>query len=450
MSHYDCEAAAMRRWRTLVFSSTWLSYWGFYFCRKAFYGLKSSLGQDLDISATELGDIGFVYLTAYTLGQFISAALGHKHGPRVLLLSGMAVSACTNIAFGFADNKWTLMTFMAINGLAQATGWSGNVGTMAAWTTRGERGVVMGFWSTCFQVGGAMATAWAAFWLHNIGWRGAFFTASAVLTAVWLYFYAAQRNRPEDVGLPPLHEDEGEQPEDQKASPEPSQASSMAGIPEPLPEAEPELDDGSSDWLWNRSMITTILLVGSFYFFVKFIRYALWSWTPFFLENNFGLRGDEAGYLSTVFDICGFFGTLTAGILSDKLFSGRRATISMLMLVGMVAGCGLLVWVGQRDVWFFGLAIGVVGFMLFGPDSLLTGAGAMDIGSRRAALAAAGIINGMGSLGSIVQEAIVGRLFDESRGEIGPVLELLFGASLVSLAIISIVVWRNRRGYSDL
>ena len=39
---------------------------------------------------------------------------------------------------------------IAVNGLAQATGWSGNVGTMASWFHKHERGKVMGVWSTNF------------------------------------------------------------------------------------------------------------------------------------------------------------------------------------------------------------------------------------------------------------------------------------------------------------
>ena len=38
------------------------------------------------------------------------------------------------------------------------------------------------------------------------------------------------------------------------------------------------------------------------------------------------------------------------------------------------------------------VSIAVAGFMLFGPDSLLSGVGAIDVGSKEGALSAAGII----------------------------------------------------------
>ena len=135
------------------------------------------------INETQLGYIGFAYLLCYTIGQFTSVASGRLLGARNLLLVGMAASVVTNVVFGFAANVWTIMAFMAINGFAQATGWPSVVGIMANWTTRAERGTIMGVWATCYQFGGVAATAWAAYWLAQQGWRGSFFAASTVLTS---------------------------------------------------------------------------------------------------------------------------------------------------------------------------------------------------------------------------------------------------------------------------
>ncbi len=46
------------------------------------------------------------------------------------------------------------------------------------------------------------------------------------------------------------------------------------------------------------------------------------------------------------------------------------------------------------------------GFLLFGPDALLAGAAAQDAGGPEAAALAAGLVNGIGSVGAIAEEAI--------------------------------------------
>lgn len=437
---------AWKNWRFKVFTSTWLTYFGFYFCRKAFYAVKGTLATDLSITEAELGYIGFTYLLCYTIGQFTAVGAGQKWGARRLLLIGMAVSLTTNIIFGFATNVWTIMAFMGINGFAQATGWPSVVGIMANWTSRSERGTLMGVWATCYQLGGVAATAWAAYWLSVQGWRGAFFAASSVLTIIWFYVYFCVRNRPEDVGLTSIEEEEDAQNSQEKSTQE------------------------GNGRMFSPGVAQTVILVGIFYFFVKFVRYALWSWAPYLLDTQFGLDADTAGYMSILFDLFGFAGAFFAGFMSDWLFQGRRTVISILMLVGMLIGCCVLFWAGtmvdnpvfgpDTVLLVCGAGLSIIGFMLFGPDSLLTGAGAMDLGSKKSALAAAGIINGMGSVGSMTQEIVLPKVMEYSKDGVSfagmqltateSTFAVLILASALSIFPLLIVHLRNKQGKSDL
>ena len=417
-------AEEMRLWRRRILVSTWLAYAGLYFCRKPFYLAKATLAEDLNLNVADLGDAGIAYLICYTIGQYTTAALGHRHGARKLLLTGILTSIGCNIAFGFANNYWTLLCFMSLNGFAQATGWPTVVGTIGQWTKRSERGTLMGLWGTCYQLGGVAANMWAAFWLARQGAKGAFLAASAVLMLVWLVVYFFQRDTPADVGLPPVEEAEEAQ----------SEAGGASGAASP----------------WTRALVINIALIGTFYFGVKFVRYAIWSWAPFFLEKNFGLGPDDAGYLSTLFDLAGFAGVVVAGFMSDKLFNGKRALPSFIMLFGMMLGCAGLFSFGGESTFAFGICLAVIGFMLFGPDSLLSGAGAVDVGSPKTAVAAAGIINGTGSLGAVVQELVVSRLYEQNPGDVTPVFATLWGAALFSLVVLGFLLFRNRTGKANI
>jgi OPA family sugar phosphate sensor protein UhpC-like MFS transporter len=418
---------ALHVWRIRIFISTWICYAGLYFCRHAFYMAKGDLTEKLGIDAGTLGTIGLIYLAAYALGEFNSAAVGSRVGPRRLLLAGMAVSLSANIAFGFATSARTFMIFMALNGVSQATGWSGNIGTLAHWFRQQERGRVMGVWSTCYQIGGALARGFAAFMLGIGGLRWGFWGGASVLAAVWIAFFIMQRNRPEDVGLPAL-DDAQEQPEQADARP--------SSVTTPT-----RLDAG---------LLLTIGLMGCFYFFVKLVRYALWSWAPYFLQLHFKLPKNKAGYFSTIFDICGFIGVIVAGFLSDLVFGGRRAVLSLLLIVGLAASTVLLWLAGANSLPMFGLSIGLIGFCLYGPDSLISGAGAIDVGSRKYAIAAAGMINGMGSLGPVLQEVVIGNMYKNNPGDLASILGLLTGAAVVATVLMGLLVLRARQGKCNL
>lgn len=409
---------ATRKWRIRVFTATWLSYAGFYLCRKPFFIAKGTLEDTFGWDPEQLSWIGMAYLVAYAGGQFLAAALGSKYGPRLLLLVGMAVALGANAALGVSNTWGMFAAFMIINGLAQATGWSGNVGAMAAWFARRERGTVMAFWATNFQVGGVAANALAAWALGAFGLSWSFFAGSIVMLFVWGYFLLFQRDAPEDVGLPPLHD---------------ADAANVIGA------------DGG----WTRDAMVSVALLGATYFFIKFIRYALWSWAPYLLQRHFGLAGDEAGFASTVFDVAGIAGVLSLGILSDRVFGGRRVKISMVYLLIMIGACVALQAAGGTSVTFFVVCLGVIGFGLYGPDAILTSAGAIDIGSKERAVAAAGIINGMGSIGAVLQEFVLGRVLADGEG-LNMVFVLLLGSACMATLLLSVLLYRSRSGRADL
>jgi OPA family sugar phosphate sensor protein UhpC-like MFS transporter len=409
---------AHHRWRARVFMATWLSYVGFYFCRQPFSKAKGAIAATTHWDTATLGNIWAAYLIAYAVGQFLASAMGPRLGPRRNVLLGMAVSVAVTLAMGTAP-AWPVMAGLALlNGLAQATGWSGNVGTMASWFHKHERGKIMGVWSTNFTVG-ALVPGWVIAAVLGIApWPWCFYSGAVVLAVVWVQFYVLQRTRPEDVGLAAV-DDPVTDGVLTPAAPEPAQLSRDAWI--------------------------NVLLVGGFYFFIKLIRYALWSWVPYFLKTGYGVGDSQAALFSTAFDLAGLPGVLVTGWLSDRYFGSRRGGVSLIMTLGAVASTGLLIAFGGASVPLFVALLAAIGFFLYGPDSLLTGAGAIDIGNRRQATFAAAFISGIGSLGAVVQEFAISRQYRPGEG-LGVVFTMLFCSAVLAAAFCAALVWRNRHG----
>jgi sugar phosphate permease len=409
-----------------VFASTWLSYVGFYFCRKPFSAAKSALGSETHWSATTLGNIWACYLIAYSVGQFLASYMGTKLGPRRNLLIGMAVTTTVTVAMPLSLNT-TLMALLAtLLGLSQATGWSGNVGTMAGWFHKHERGRVMGLWSTNFNIG-ALTSGWVMAWVLGLAtpapWRWTFYTGAIVMTAIYVVFILFQRDRPEDVGLAAI--DDPVTAVDESKTPEPLAIGFM----------------GLSGAQW-----TNLMLVAGFYFFVKFIRYAIWSWAPYFLHIHYGRPEGGANLLATSFDLLGLPGVWATGWLSDKYFGSRRAGIATAMMVGVTIATTLLFIFYDANVWIFIVLLAAIGFTCYGPDALLTRAVAMDIGGARRATFCAAVISGFGSMGSIVQELVIPRVYDPKTGSLQVIFGLLLGCATMGALFCGLLMVRNRRG----
>ncbi|HUS27978.1 MAG TPA: MFS transporter [Kofleriaceae bacterium] len=411
-----------RVWRARVFVATWLSYVGFYFCRKPFSVAKKAMEtQNHWHKAVTVGNIMAAYLIAYAIGQFLSSRIGTKLGPRNNLLIGMALSVLVTLIMGIPLSPWILAGLIAVNGVAQATGWSSNVGTMANWFHKHERGHVMGLWGTNFVVGSISATFALGYLLGDVSpaeqdWQATFFVGAVVLAAIWVLFYYFQRNQPEDVGLP--------------------------AIDDPVTAVDESREQPAENL--TRDQWTNILIVGGFYFFSKLIRYAVWSWSAYFLSSNYKLSGKDAAIYSVLFDIAGIPGIWVTGFLSDRFFKSKRGGIALIMMLCMSVVTLMLVMFGNTSVVVFCLLLGLVGFFLYGPDALLSGAGAMDIGSRKTAMFATATIAMLGALGPIVQEVIIPRFYKED--DLSVVFVILFISALMGSVFCALLVWRNRRG----
>lgn len=366
-----------RRKQLTAFGLSWLAYATYYLGRRGFGVVKKPLHDQLGVSEVALGRIDTAYLTAYSLGQFLSGVLGDHVGARRLVGYGMLLSAAMCAAFGALDSALAFGMVFAVNGLAQATGWPGTTRAMADWTTPETRGSVMAFFSTCYQVGGFAAVWFAGALASAYGWRAAFNGPAVVIAFVAVVIL---------LFLP--------------AAPAPS-TPSVAAAAAPATNMT-ERGDAQRAVVRN----PTIWLFAASYFFIKIIRYILLFWLPYYLSTTLGYSTLEAAGISTAFDAGGLVGVIAIGLLSDRVRLGR-AGLACVWLFGLVLACGAYVLWGASGKLANVVLLAFIGATLFGPDSILCGAAAMDAGGPRAASMATGFVNGIGSIGPILQGLLV-------------------------------------------
>jgi sugar phosphate permease len=405
----------LRRYRLQLFIATWLSYCGFYLVRKVYAVVKLPLKEHFGLDDIQVAWPWTIYLVTYMLGQFLAAWLGRQQESRRILAIGMCVAAACNSGLGaLVDSQaasaflWMCVT-MAIFGLAQATGWPHNVALFANWTRRSERGTLFAVWGTCYQFGAIFGKGLAGFLLGWLGLAWSFYGSSLVLLAFTGYFVLRARERPESAGLTLADEAEPDAP-----APATSEDAKLRHAPLP------------------RAFVVSIVAMGLIYFGFKFLRYALDSWSALILGEHFGMTTSVAAYFSTAFDWVGFLGVLVAGYWSDRIPGARRTPVIFWMTCGCLVATTAMWMVGLTSPVLFVLLLGLIGFMAMGPDSLLAGASAMDVGSRRQAAVAAGVINGLGSIGPILQEPAIGWL-KQNKG-----LDAVFGL-LVAIVFLTTI-----------
>jgi len=417
------------RWRWTIFGVTWLAYAGFYLTRKAFSVVKNELKKPevLGLTKAQMSGMDAAYSAVYALGQFFWGTLGDRYGTRKVILFGMMASIVTAAMMGTLGTVLWMGVLFAFQGLWQASGWAPLGKNMGEFFSRRERGGVMGFWCTSYALGGFIASIIAGYAAKSYGWRYAFFVPAGLLAVIWIVFLLFQKNRPEDVGLPPieLYHAESEALISAKDSPGQEREGTWHIVLEVL---------------HNRM----VWYLGAVYFLVKPTRYLLLFWSPVYIAERMGTDTLQSGWLSGMFDLAGPIGTLAGGIMSDKIFSSKRMPVCVLSLFSLAALMLVFPFIPLSRAGM-GLGMFTMGFLIFIPDSLISGTASIDFGTKKGASTANGVVNGLGSVGQMIGVMLPGSV-ESLLGKghnIWPGIFVGLGISLVLAGLLLAPLWNR-------
>ncbi len=367
-----------------IFAITWLTYAGYYLCRKNLSLVLPVLHGSHVLSAIQLANIVFGYSLFYALGQFGFGFLADGVGAKRVVGGGLLLIVSSNLLLGAHSAFLWLLVFACCNGIGQSTGWSGLVKTMASWFGPDQRGVAMAWWGTNYVLGGFLATIFATWALGGhaplslLGWRRGFIFPAAllmVITAIYL------------LGVPDTREP----------------ATSREELLN-----EPVYDDRASKAeLAALLRAPSLWIIGISYFFLELCRYALMFWLPLYMIEHLKYATRTAGITTSLYELVGVAGAVIAGYVSDHFMQARRAPVCVVMLWGLALVMFLQPTLAQYGIVGVAFAVAAAGVFSYGPDTLLSGAGAQDVGGARAAATASGLIDGIGHLGALFSPYLV-------------------------------------------
>ncbi|KAA0023018.1 MFS transporter [Antrihabitans cavernicola] len=420
-------APSYERWRRQIFAITWIAYAGFYFTRQTFSVAKLGILEDPVLSTTltkgALANLDAVYLAAYAAGQFVWGSVSDRYGPRIVLIGGLAMSAIATLFMGLFPALFLLLPLMIVQGLAQSTGWSGTLKNIAQFFSIGERGRVLGLWSTNYAFGGLVAApflGWVAYSVFD-SFRVAFFTGALVVIGVLVLVLLFQRNTPEDVGLPSIedyHSTEDLPPLDD----------------EPIAESATSL----RETFWAVLRDRMVLTLGASYFLLKPARYAILLWGPVMIaERLHDASNFEAITVPVAFGVAGLVAPVLIGRISDLLFDARRIPACVVSLASLVVALALFgPMTATGNVWVMVAVLAAIGLTIYGADAMISCVAAVDFGTSKHAGAAAGTINGFGSVGAILGGLLPGYFATE---------QLFYGfAGAAFIAMVLLIPHWNR------
>ena len=140
-------------------------------------------------------------------------------------------------------------------------------------------------------------------------------------------------------------------------------------------------------------------------------------WIPFFFEERFHDSEELAGFLETLYEIGGLLGCIAMGVLCD--LTGYRASVVSIVLVLMLPVLYVFNLPSPGANWFYIVLVFCAGFGTSGSSNFLSSVIPVDLAQSskhtgEVLATIVGVIDGCGSFGAALGQAVVRRYVDRS------------------------------------
>lgn len=414
--------ATYKRLRLQVFIGIFVGYAGYYLVRKNF-SLAMPYLIEQGYSKAELGFALSGVSIAYGLSKFFMGSVSDRSNARMFMSLGLTCSALTMIAMGtipFATSSVSVMFVLLLaNGWFQGMGWPPSGRVMVHWFSPSERGTKMAIWNVAHNIGGGLIGPIAIMGMAIFAdWHSIFYVHGFFALGVAAFILLMVRDTPQSQGLCTIEQYHNDYPKTFDYDKSQEQELTAKAI--------------FFEYVLNNKFLWTIALANAF---VYFVRYGVLDWAPTYLGEVKHFSFAQAGWAYAFYEFAGIPGTLLCGWLSDRVFGGRRAPVTIAYML-LTLLCVVVYWQNPPGNPNLDMAMLIgIGFFIYGPIMMI-GVQALDLVPKKAAGTAAGFTGLFGYVGGAVgANIIIGYVVDSAGWDAS--FMLLIGACIASMVLIA-------------
>ncbi|PWC31758.1 MFS transporter [Azospirillum sp. TSO22-1] len=344
------------RWWALF--GVFIGYATYYLVRNNFTFSTPFLVKEFGWTKADVGVISAYMLIAYGLSKGFMSSLADKCDTRRFMAAGLVLSAGANIVLGVVEVYWLFAVIVIANGVFQGMGAGPSFIIISKWFPRKMRGSVGAIWNISHNLGGGMVAPLVTGAIAILGtqyWGAStYWVPAAVALVVAAVILSLGVSAPSSVGLPPM----------EVALKEEANSELVHSHTDHAPES-------MSAWQIFRHYVLpnkTVWFVSFVDVFVYAVRFGVLTFLPLYLLKEKGFSKAEMGVAFAVFEWAAIPSTLFAGLLTDKLFKGRRMPLAMIAMT-IILGALYFYW-SSSSILVISIAAGIIGGMIYIPQFL--------------------------------------------------------------------------------
>jgi sugar phosphate permease len=401
------------KWRVL------LAFAGFYlfayFGRFSLYPLGPLVKEGLALSNVEIAVIWAMLFWGFALGDVFHGRLAEAFGLRLWVMLGAVLTAVFNWVTSFAASPLTMAIPLGLAGFVNAACWAPGMSMISQWWPRSRRGVAMGIVGTA--AGGAMLVMWALCgWVGSEwGWRAAFRYLPLISAVMGVGFYLLVRDRPSDIGLPEYIEED-----EVSAAPEAISAERLRGL------------GPYRELLSNSRFLLACHVKGM----ENVVRYGLTTWVAIYYSEAGGLSIESTVFVTVLLPVGYLIAPPLAGFISDHFLNSQRRPLVISSCLASAVIIAIIAVVPPSNQ-VLGAVLLLAGGVAMGMSPISTVS--VDMGGRRMAGTASGLLDAHGYLYAGAQALVFGVVLDMT-GSPWPIVFLAMAATrVISVFMIRVV-----------
>ena len=188
-----------------------LTYFLVYFHRVSPAVLATDLQESFGVGLTSIAVLSSAYFYAYTVMQLPCGVLTDRWGPRRTVCTFTALSALGAFVTALASSFEMVVAGRVMIGLGVAMVYVPTLKVLSSWFRKDEFSTLTGLLLTVGNIGGLAAAGPLAAMSEYAGWQQVFLALGVLTAALTWLMWLLVRDRPQDVGLPAVEEEEEEE-----------------------------------------------------------------------------------------------------------------------------------------------------------------------------------------------------------------------------------------------
>ncbi|MCR5879710.1 MFS transporter [Phenylobacterium sp. J367] len=397
-----------------------------------------ALSDELKLSPVTMGYIFSAFGWSYVIGQLPGGWILDRFGSKWVYAASITLWSTFTLlqgTVGFLTGGAAVALLFALRfavGLAESPSFPANARIVAAWFPTNERGFASAVFNSAQYFSTVIFAPFMAWIVHEFGWRNVFWVMGAIGIAVALLWI--------NMIHPPRRHPLMKQPEIDYLV----EGGALVDMD------EKKADDAKAGPSWGaiKQLLSTRMLIGVYVaqYCITAMTYFFLTWFPVYLVKERGLSILQAGFAATLPALCGFFGGILGGIISDGILrrTGSLTLARKIPIVGgmllstAIIGCNYVdapaAVIGLMTLAFFGKGIGSLGWAVVA-----------DTSPKEIPGLNAGLFNTFGNVAGITTPIAIGYIVEASGGSFTGALAFVALNALVALVSYLFVVGEIRR-----